>query len=108
MGADERALRRERKHQKRHSKAVDAGSVSHLTRKIVDHLNVKFFNSDVDAAKEFSVGELKEKFGEDRSNIMSVIRIFEGLEIVKKVRHYFKTYAFNASEFGQIIIEFDG
>ena len=84
MGAEERAKRREKKHQRR-AKAVDAGSVSHLTQKIVDHLKVKFFNADSDEAKEFSVAELKDKFGEDRSNIMSVIRIFEGLEIVKKV-----------------------
>lgn len=92
MGSEERARRREHKRQKR-AKAVDAGSVSHLTQKIVDHLKVKFYNADADEAKEFSVAELKDKFGEDRSNIMSVIRIFEGLEIVKKVKISFVDYS---------------
>ena len=84
MGAEERALRREQKRQKR-AKAVDAGSVSKLTEKIIDHLTVKFYNVDAEDVKEFGIVELKEKFGEDRSNILSVIRIFEGLEIVKKL-----------------------
>ena len=56
-----------------------------LTEKIIDHLTVKFYNVDAEDVKEFGIVELKEKFGEDRSNILSVIRIFEGLEIVKKV-----------------------
>ncbi len=43
MGAEERALRRERKTQKR-AKAVDARSVADLTRAIVSHL-VKSFKA---------------------------------------------------------------
>jgi hypothetical protein len=59
--------------------------VADLTSAIVDHLKVRFYNAEADEAKVFRVSELKAKFNEDRSNILSVIRIFEGLEIVKKV-----------------------
>jgi hypothetical protein len=44
MGAEERALRREHKRQKR-ARAVDAGSVSEITKKIIDHLVTTLYNS---------------------------------------------------------------
>ena len=67
---------------------MDTRTIADLTRQIVEYLTSKFAMGDDDVSKDFSIPELKSKFNEDRSNIISVIRIFMGLEIVSRVSQW--------------------
>ncbi len=93
LTAEQRMQLKEQKRQKR-AKAVDARSAADLTRTIITYLTKKFETSSPDVTHQFTIAELKEEFKEDRSSIASVIRIFEGLEIVERVINFVLSFQY--------------
>jgi len=91
LTTEQRMQLKEQKRQKR-AKAVDARSAADLTRTIITYLTKKFETSSPDVTHQFTIAELKEEFKEDRSSIASVIRIFEGLEIVERVINFVRSF----------------